>query len=201
LVRPLLDVPRTDVKRYLRYRRLRPRFDGSNTDLRHLRNRVRSELIPLMESLRVGSVGGLLRAADAAADAEEALTTVAEGAWQDAVKVETASHDSLTVTVSPERLGKGGLPRLIRVMVYARAVETIVGTREGFGARHFDAIDRLLHGRPGSLDLPHSVLVSRSRDALTLSIGHATPRRPVRQSGAHGSETVTGRPEVGTMAP
>ncbi len=200
LVRPLLDVPRTDVKRYLRYRRLRPRVDGSNTDPRHLRNRVRNELIPLMESLRARSGGGLLRAATASADAEEALASVANGAWRDAVKVETISHDSVSVAISPNRLGNGELPKLIRIMVYTRALETIAGTREGFGARHFDAIDRLLDGRAGSLDLPHSVLVTRSHDALTLSIGHATPGRPVPQSGAHGSNTGPGRPEVGTMA-
>ncbi len=201
LVRPLLDVPRTEVKRYLRYRRLRPRYDGSNTDPRYLRNRVRNELIPLMESLRAQSGSGLLRAATASADAEEALATVAEGAWQDAVQVETISHDLFSVTISPNRLRNGGLPRLIRMMVYTRALETVAGTREGFGARHLDAIDRLLHGQAGSLDLPRSVLVTRSQDALALLIDPATPRRPVRQSGAHGSDTVTGRPEVGTMAP
>ena len=153
-----------------------------------------------MESLRAGSGSGLLRSATASADTEEALATIAEGAWQGAVKVETISYNLFSVAISPNRLRKGGLPRLIRIMVYTRALETVTGTREGFGARHFDAIDRLLHDRTGSLDLPRSVLVTRSRDALTFLIDPATPRRSVRQSGAHGSHTVTGRPEVGTMA-
>ena len=154
-----------------------------------------------MESLRAGSGSGLLRAATASADAEEALASVADAAWQDAVKVETMSHGLFSVAISPSQLRNDGLPRLIRIMVYTRALETVAGTREGFGARHLDAIDRLLHGRAGSLNLPRSVLVTRSQDALTLSIGPATPRRAVRRSGAHGSDTVTGKPEVGTMTP
>lgn len=49
-VRPLLDVPRAWLERHARRRRLEWREDPSNLEPRYLRNRVRRELLPLMET-------------------------------------------------------------------------------------------------------------------------------------------------------
>lgn len=44
VIRPLLDVTRTEIEQFLRERNITPRFDRSNADLRFLRNRVRAML-------------------------------------------------------------------------------------------------------------------------------------------------------------
>lgn len=49
LVRPLIDMNRTDILRYLKERGISYRTDTSNTDPRFLRNRLRHSLIPLLE--------------------------------------------------------------------------------------------------------------------------------------------------------
>lgn len=49
VVRPILNMSRPDILRYLKERKLRYRVDKSNTDLRFLRNRIRRRLIPLLE--------------------------------------------------------------------------------------------------------------------------------------------------------
>jgi tRNA(Ile)-lysidine synthase len=49
LLRPLLGVGRTDVRVYLAGRHVRPVLDATNADLRHLRNRVRRLVLPLLE--------------------------------------------------------------------------------------------------------------------------------------------------------
>lgn len=49
IVRPLIQLRRHQIEEYLRRRRLRPRRDPTNQDLRYLRNRVRRELIPLLQ--------------------------------------------------------------------------------------------------------------------------------------------------------
>ncbi|MCK4597031.1 tRNA lysidine(34) synthetase TilS, partial [bacterium] len=49
IVRPLIQVRRRQIETYLRRHRLRPRQDLTNRELRLLRNRVRRELIPLLE--------------------------------------------------------------------------------------------------------------------------------------------------------
>jgi tRNA(Ile)-lysidine synthase len=70
-VRPLLGEPRDALLAYARHRGLTWREDPSNADPRYLRNRVRHEVLPLLEEVRPGAREALARAARAvAADAE-----------------------------------------------------------------------------------------------------------------------------------
>ena len=50
IIRPLIQISRDDILRYLTERRLAYREDRSNTDVRFLRNRIRHELLPLLEA-------------------------------------------------------------------------------------------------------------------------------------------------------
>jgi tRNA(Ile)-lysidine synthase len=61
VVRPLLDVPRRDLVAWARHRDLRWVEDPSNVDPRFLRNRIRHELLPLLEDLSPGSVHAVAR--------------------------------------------------------------------------------------------------------------------------------------------
>jgi tRNA(Ile)-lysidine synthase len=49
VVRPLINTGRQDILRYLKERNIAYRTDGSNTDTKFLRNRLRHELLPLLE--------------------------------------------------------------------------------------------------------------------------------------------------------
>ena len=49
IIRPLLGVTRTEIVAYLKKNRLRWREDASNRDTHFLRNRVRHEILPLLE--------------------------------------------------------------------------------------------------------------------------------------------------------
>jgi tRNA(Ile)-lysidine synthase len=71
--RPLLDVSRREVEAYARARGLEHAEDPSNASARHLRNRLRLELLPALERARPGFAGELLAlAARAAGWREEA---------------------------------------------------------------------------------------------------------------------------------
>lgn len=83
-LRPLLRVRRTEIEKYARQRGLRYRVDPSNRDPRFLRNRVRRELMPLLESYNsniaevLNRTATLLKAEDdlLAELTQEALDTV-----------------------------------------------------------------------------------------------------------------------------
>ena len=60
-VRPLLAVRRSAIAGYATENGIAYREDSSNTDPHYLRNRVRHELVPLMEALRPGSRSVLAR--------------------------------------------------------------------------------------------------------------------------------------------
>ncbi|OGI14866.1 MAG: tRNA lysidine(34) synthetase TilS [Candidatus Moranbacteria bacterium RIFCSPHIGHO2_01_FULL_54_31] len=49
IIRPLIEMSRADILRYLKERGIAFREDSSNQDPRYFRNRVRHELIPLLE--------------------------------------------------------------------------------------------------------------------------------------------------------
>lgn len=62
-IRPLLLVHRADIEAYARERGIRWREDSSNASEQYQRNRIRHELLPLLESIRPGSQRTIARSA------------------------------------------------------------------------------------------------------------------------------------------
>ena len=79
-VRPLLQESRLALEEWAAWRTLPWRQDPSNTDHRFLRNRVRHQVLPMLESIRPGSAATLARAADNLAVDSDYLSSVAEQA-------------------------------------------------------------------------------------------------------------------------
>ncbi len=77
VVRPLLGERRPELRRLLDEAGIAYRDDPSNEDPAFFRNRVRGELVPLLEELRSGAVEALARFARLAADDDDLLDAVA----------------------------------------------------------------------------------------------------------------------------
>ena len=77
VVRPLLDARREELRAHLDAAGIAYRLDPSNDDLAHLRNRVRHELMPLLESIRAGAVERIGRFSRLAADDDALLDDLA----------------------------------------------------------------------------------------------------------------------------
>lgn len=97
-LRPLLRVRRAEIEGYARHRGLRYRADPSNRDPRFLRNRVRGELMPLLNSYNpniaavLNRTAALLKAEDnlLAELTQEALDTVVCERCHDKVALDSA---------------------------------------------------------------------------------------------------------------
>ena len=63
-IRPLLNLSRDDIQEYARTHRLSWVEDPSNDRGLYLRNRLRGEVLPVLESIRTGSVMNMARAAE-----------------------------------------------------------------------------------------------------------------------------------------
>ena len=159
-VRPLLDVRRHDLRRYLADRQLSFREDASNLDTSILRNRLRQELMPVIERISPAAVQSLVRAADLARDDEAFLSAAA----RDRVGAADARLDVATLAQLPAALG-----RRVIMMAAARAVP-----RVSLSATHVEAVRRLAAAdKPvGRLTLP-GLSVERAAGQLTF----APPRR------------------------
>lgn len=77
LVRPLIDVERADIDRYLALRKLKFVDDDSNADLALARNAVRAEILPRLEGIRAGYRTSAARSIELVAEAADALRSVA----------------------------------------------------------------------------------------------------------------------------
>ncbi|HET7229425.1 MAG TPA: tRNA lysidine(34) synthetase TilS [Longimicrobium sp.] len=80
LVRPLLPFTRAEIRRHARQHRLRWREDASNAGLDPARNRIRHQILPLIErTIAPGARAALARLAMAARDDEAALQALLAG--------------------------------------------------------------------------------------------------------------------------
>lgn len=68
IIRPLIEVSREQVRAWLTERHEEWREDSTNNDPRRARNRIRHELLPLLEQIRPGGVEAVARLAGLAAE-------------------------------------------------------------------------------------------------------------------------------------
>lgn len=168
ILRPLLSVTRADVMGYLKERRLRPRQDVSNTDPTHLRNRVRHELLPLMERIREGASDAVGRASEDARLALEYLESQADGLWEETCEI-AENRQSVCI----DRVALRGAHAALRHLVVERAVSALLGSAEGFSRRNYRDIDAMITtGRTHSeIDLPKGLrLACEDKRTAVLSI-------------------------------
>jgi tRNA(Ile)-lysidine synthase len=137
-VRPLLQCRRSALRDWLRHRGDEWREDASNADVRVPRNRLRHEVMPLLEDMAPGAVRALARYAALAADDDEYLSAVAEarGPGQPVFDVGLLS-------AQPSAIAR----RIIRML----AERVAPGRTLAF--RHVEAVRRL-----AATDKPHSRL-------------------------------------------
>lgn len=148
VIRPLIDCRRADVRAYLASIGESFREDASNGDHAIARNRVRHELLPVIERIAPGGVEALARAATLAADDEKYLSLAAIDAARSVVLLNT---DGV-------RLDAGRLsdldPALARRVVRAAIEEAAPDLGGRIAAAHIEAVRALAAaGETGHLDL------------------------------------------------
>lgn len=167
-VRPLLEVTREETEAFCRSLRLRPREDPTNRSRRFLRNRVRLDVLPLLER----RLDRNLRAT---------LARTAEHVRADAALLEALASEAartvVTVGEGEVRLdadGLAALPSPLGARV-ARDALRVAGAMGGeweadVGAAHVRAVLDLAAGRPGRrVDLPGRLLARRERRYVRLT--------------------------------
>ncbi|HEY0979140.1 MAG TPA: tRNA lysidine(34) synthetase TilS [Flavobacteriales bacterium] len=73
-IRPLIDRRKAEILDYARRNGVPYREDRSNTDPKYLRNRIRGEVLPLLNEVRAGSSDNLIRAVELFRELQEAAS-------------------------------------------------------------------------------------------------------------------------------
>jgi len=174
--RPLIDTGRREILDYLEKRRIPFRQDRTNRDRRFLRNRIRHDLVPILESFNPNIVSVLAGTADRLRDEDlilEGLVAPGREAGADSDRA-----DSLLLTDLHRR------PEAIRRRQVLAAMRRFLGSRRRIGSRHVDAVldlaDRNSSGR--SVALPGSSRAVRRPDRIDfLPSGETTASPPYRK--------------------
>ncbi len=174
LIRPLLDVPRADVEHYCREHDLQPRFDRSNLDTTFFRNRLRHELLPLLETYNPNIRQVLRHTADVVAAEVEMLRAAVEDAWRAAIASD--SNDAVTFNLMAWR----GLPVAMQRATLREAIRRLRPSLRNVNFAHVeDAVSRLQDARTGGrITLPQQLMLSVDYQTFTIADAVRQPNRP-----------------------
>ena len=140
LFRPLLDLSRAETEAYCRALDLTPCIDPSNSSPEFLRNRIRMELVPLIEQMNPSARDALVRLARNATQDSEYIREHADSVWHDVAQMVESG------VVRLDAVALGGEHAAIRRRVLRRAIEAADGE---VTQRHILDMMALLGRAPG----------------------------------------------------
>jgi tRNA(Ile)-lysidine synthase len=160
-IRPLLEISRSEIEQYLRGCSLDWREDASNSDKTYLRNRIRHDLLPILETYNPAIRSSLAKTASILRDDETLLDEMTKKEFSGSCRVEEGKIDC----------NAGQLRTLIialRRRILRHAFKQLTGTLEGMSQSHIDSICEMIDAdRSNSrLNLPHRVTAVREYDRL-----------------------------------
>ena len=169
-VRPLLETTRAEVEAFCRALRLRPRLDPTNRDPRFLRNRIRHDVLPVLErhldrNLRstLARTAGLVRAD---ADFLEALASEHAHGIVETEEEEVRIHAEALASL-PQPIGARVVRQALRLAAAAFGGEWEPDTT----ATHIEAVLELASGRRArrGIDLPGDLVAERRKEYVRVS--------------------------------
>lgn len=133
LVRPLLGVWRSQVLTYCVERGLDPVLDASNQDLTYFRNRLRHELIPILESYNPAVRQIIWRTAEVLRGELELVDQLVQAAWEDCLVTQGGDY----IALDSQRCSQ--YPLSIQRHMIRRGIAHL---RPGLRDISFDAVER-----------------------------------------------------------
>ena len=187
IARPLLDVTHAQALAYCEAVGWQPREDSSNRDPRCLRNRIRQELLPLLETYNPGIRDLLVRNGELLAEDDAYLEGQTRAAWAEVADETTA--DAIRLRREPLL----ALPPAVRRRLYRSAACSLPGTDIMLEARHILALDNLLaRNRTGAtLHLGGGLAAQLNYGALILERKSGSPSLLGEEAGGRGSDAKT----------
>lgn len=163
VIRPLLEVSRQDVLAFLQRRGAAYREDASNTDLRFTRNRIRHQLLPLLEQDYNPNIRqSLLHLAQQSRSDYGYLAGAAQRYWKRAVKLPGAREAVVSLRTFRRQ------PQALQRQLLRQVIEYLRGEPALVEFRHWLAADQLVRdAAPGAIvDLPGGIQLTKHADRL-----------------------------------
>ena len=160
IIRPLLGVWRREIMAYLQAHDLPYCLDETNADVQFLRNRIRVQLLPLLEQQYNPNIKTLLAQLAEQCQTDTAfLQDEARRYWRRLVKRPPSGSLAIRIT------GFLRQPQALQRQLMRLAIHDVQGDLTGFEFRHWLEIERLFRERPVGtiLDLPNGTQLERQQ--------------------------------------
>ena len=162
IVRPLLTVQREETGAYCTRYELKPRQDATNLSLEPLRNRVRLELLPLLQNYNSGIVEALQRTAQIAGDDITHLEKEAGTIWP-----KMAVNEGDIIILDKRVMLKSSIS--LQRYLLRQAIETAAGNLNDIEARHIEEMMQALDKPAGKqISLPYGLIFAVDYDRYLL---------------------------------
>lgn len=163
-VRPLIEVPRTEILAYARQERLTWREDPSNTDVAFARNRIRHCVLPELERINPRIVEAICRASDLMAELDVAGSFLSSRLLNNIVSRQEEGRVVLG------RASLAALPPAVQRLVLREAFRRVRGDLDGIERQHVEAARHVLTSCEGhgEVNLPR-VNVRVQTDEISMS--------------------------------
>jgi tRNA(Ile)-lysidine synthase len=165
LIRPLLEVTRSDIEAYCSFHGLQPRFDRSNLDTTYFRNWLRHEVLPLLARHNPNVREVLRRSARVIADDYALLRSLLEEAWPRVVIEE--ADEVIVFDLAAWR----GLATSLQRSVLREAIHRLRRSLRNINFVHVEnALQVARDGTTGDqASLPQSLMLTLSYDRFTVA--------------------------------
>jgi len=158
VIRPLLEVSRQETVGYCHQHQLMPRIDVSNLSLSPLRNRIRHQLLPLLQSYNPQVTQALLRTARIAGDDLAFLDGAGARLWGELVRREGD-------TIILDKKGFLELHPALKRHLLRASIEKLLGNLMDIETRHIEEImDALTKPAGKRINLPGGLIFSVEYD-------------------------------------
>jgi tRNA(Ile)-lysidine synthase len=171
VIRPLLGVSRQETVDYCRNYQLEPRIDSSNLSLSTLRNKIRHQLLPLLQSYNPQVADALIRTGRIAEDNLAFLNKESARLWGSIVQ----RRKEMVIL---DKAGFLGLPPALQRHLLRQAIEELLGNLRDIETRHIEEMLAILDKPAGkSLNLPGNLvfIIEYDRYLITLKSTDLSP--------------------------
>ncbi len=163
VIRPLLAVSREETHSYCRQRRLSPRADSSNLSLSPFRNRIRQELMPLLQAYNPRIGDALIRTSDTLATELSFLEEYVSEVWP---KVASEQDGAIVL----DRDSVVSLHPAVQRHLLRRVTREVLGDLEDIEWKHIESMRDGLTLRKGKrVILPRRLTLSVEGQKIRVS--------------------------------
>ena len=173
VIRPLLNVSRTEIEAYLKELQIGWCEDATNGEDDYCRNRIRHNILPYAEEqIASGAVGNICRTADLLQEMNDFAGQEMKKAWQDCAR-ENGTAEEKHICFDCEKFSQYHSFLQKNMLLYA--LEQLTPHRKDMRAVHVDYLLSLFQ-RPGNreISLPYGLIAGREYDSVVIRDGKNT---------------------------